>query len=71
MCRYLLREKTFLVGGSTGTVLAGIKAYARKLDAAKNIVAISPDLGESYLDTIYDDLWVSERFPNCLKSIKD
>ncbi len=70
MCRYLLREKTFLVGGSTGTVLAGIKAYTHKLNAAKNIVAISPDLGESYLDTIYDDLWVSERFPNCLQSIK-
>jgi 2,3-diaminopropionate biosynthesis protein SbnA len=71
MCRYLLREKTFLIGGSTGTVLAGIKAYAHKLDAAKTIVAISPDLGESYLDTIYDDRWVSERFPHCLNAIKD
>lgn len=71
MCRDLLREKAFLVGGSTGTVVAGIKAYVHKLEAAKNIVAISPDLGESYLDTIYDDPWVSERFPNCLNSIKE
>jgi N-(2-amino-2-carboxyethyl)-L-glutamate synthase len=69
MCRDLLRKKAFLVGGSTGTVLAGIKAYVHKLDTAKNIVAISPDLGERYLDTIYNDQWVSERFPSCLESI--
>jgi N-(2-amino-2-carboxyethyl)-L-glutamate synthase len=68
MCRELLRKKTLLVGGSTGTVLAGINAYAHKLElaTAKNIVAISPDLGDRYLDTIYNDQWVSERFPSCL-----
>ncbi len=71
MCRTLLRKKAFLVGGSTGTVLAGIKAYAHKLDMADTIVAISPDLGERYLDTIYNDQWVLERFPNCLESIID
>ncbi len=64
MCRELLRKKALLVGGSTGTVLAGIKAYAHKLDTAKNIVVISPDFGDRYLDTIYDDQWVSERFPS-------
>ena len=69
MCRELLRQKTLLVGGSTGTVLAGINAYAHKLDTATNIVAISPDLGDRYLETIYNDRWVSERFPTCLESI--
>lgn len=68
MCR-ATTQKTLLVGGSTGTVLAGINAYAQKLATAKNIVAISPDLGDRYLDTIYDDQWVSERFPSCLESI--
>lgn len=67
MCRELLRQKTLLVGGSTGTVLAGIDAYAHKLDTATNIVAISPDFGDRYLDTVYNDEWVSERFPNCLR----
>ena len=66
MCRELLRSKTLLVGGSTGTVLAGIKAYADKLSEAKNIVAISPDLGDRYIDTIYNDRWVTERFPGGL-----
>lgn len=69
MCRELLRQKTLLVGGSTGTVLAGINAYAPNLDTATNIVAISPDLGDRYLDTIYNDQWVSERFPSCLEPI--
>jgi N-(2-amino-2-carboxyethyl)-L-glutamate synthase len=70
MCRELLDKKTLLVGGSTGTVLAGINAYAKNLDTTvTNIVAISPDLGDRYLDTIYNDQWVTERFPNCLKSL--
>jgi N-(2-amino-2-carboxyethyl)-L-glutamate synthase len=66
MCRRLLREKSLFVGGSTGTVLAGIDAYTSKLTTAKKIVAISPDFGDGYLDTIYDDQWVLERFPDCL-----
>jgi cysteine synthase A len=69
MCRKLLRKKGLLVGGSTGSVLAGIKAYADKLSTANNIMAISPDFGDRYLDTIYNDQWVTERFPNCLKSL--
>lgn len=52
----------------TGTVLAGINAYAHKLDTATNIVAISPDMGDRYLDTVYNDEWVLERFPSCLRS---
>lgn len=71
MCRSLLKQKKLLVGGSTGTVLAGIEIYAAKLTEAKNIVAISPDFGDSYLDTVYDDRWVTEKFPNCLESIQN
>jgi N-(2-amino-2-carboxyethyl)-L-glutamate synthase len=68
MCRDILQKESILVGGSTGTVLAGIEAYKHKLESAKNIVAISPDLGEKYLDTIYNDKWVAERFPDYFKS---
>ncbi|GAA0460149.1 2,3-diaminopropionate biosynthesis protein SbnA [Streptomyces stramineus] len=51
----------FLFGGSTGTVVAGA---ARWLDdhardrAGITAVAISPDLGERYLDTVYQPNWV-------------
>lgn len=62
MCRWLAKTHGLLAGGSTGSVLAGIHA-SRALIAEKDIIiAISPDLGERYLDTIYSDDWVTERF---------
>ena len=36
------------------------------------MVAISPDLGERYVRTIYNDDWVAEKFgPGCLKEPAD
>ena len=48
-----------LVGGSTGSVLAAVQSVASEFKPGETIVAISPDLGEKYLDTIYDPLWVA------------
>jgi cysteine synthase A len=62
MCRYLARTNGLLAGGSTGTVLAAVHRWRTRLPADACVVAISPDMGERYLDTIYDDAWVSERF---------
>ncbi|WNV87072.1 2,3-diaminopropionate biosynthesis protein SbnA [Umezawaea sp. Da 62-37] len=59
-CRWLARSTGLLAGGSTGTVLAAIRSQAADIDPDDTIVAISPDLGERYLDTIYDDDWVVE-----------
>lgn len=62
MCRKL-SASGYLFGGSTGTVLAGATHWLATKGAAKSrAVAISPDLGERYLDTIYDDMWVAEHF---------
>lgn len=63
MCMYLKKKYGLLVGGSTGTVLAAIPAMAGKIPPNSTIVAISPDLGERYLDTIYDEDWVKHKFP--------
>jgi len=60
-CRRMAREHGLLVGGSTGSVLAAIRGYAPGFAAGSRIAAISPDLGERYLRTIYDDTWVAER----------
>jgi cysteine synthase A len=53
----------FLFGGSTGTVVSGATAW---LDAygtpGLTAVAIAPDLGERYLDTVYHDSWVESLF---------
>jgi len=67
MCRYLARTNGFLAGGSTGTVLAAVHQWSRRMAPDASVVVISPDLGERYLDSIYDDDWVTR----CFGSIPD
>ncbi len=57
-CRAFVRDYHLLVGGSTGTVLAAVKHLAPEFKTGETIVAISPDLGEKYLDTVYNKEWV-------------
>jgi len=57
-CLSFVRDYHLLVGGSTGTVLAAVQQLAREFRSGDTIVAISPDLGEKYLDTVYDPIWV-------------
>jgi 2,3-diaminopropionate biosynthesis protein SbnA len=61
-CRRLAR-RGFLFGGSTGTVVSGALDWLRRNDTGDlTAVAISPDLGERYLETIYTDEWVQEHY---------
>lgn len=62
MCRWLARTHGLLAGGSTGTVLAGLHAWRDQIAPGSVTIAISPDLGDRYLDMIYSDDWVMERF---------
>jgi 2,3-diaminopropionate biosynthesis protein SbnA len=57
-CLSFVRDYHLLVGGSTGTVLAAVRQLAPEFELGDTIVAISADLGEKYLDTIYDAAWV-------------
>jgi 2,3-diaminopropionate biosynthesis protein SbnA len=57
-CLSFVRDYHLLVGGSTGTVLAAVQELAPEFVRGDTIVAISADLGEKYLDTIYDPIWV-------------
>lgn len=57
-CRWLARTTGLLAGGSTGTVLAAIRSLAADIPPYETVVAISPDLGERYLHSIYNDDWV-------------
>ncbi|MCH5377224.1 MAG: 2,3-diaminopropionate biosynthesis protein SbnA [Planctomycetes bacterium] len=59
-CISFARNHQLLVGGSTGSVLAATQDLAPEFCDGETIVAISPDLGEKYLDTIYDTDWVRE-----------
>jgi 2,3-diaminopropionate biosynthesis protein SbnA len=49
----------FLFGGSTGTVVSGAMEWMARHDADDlTAVAIAPDLGERYLDTVYQTNWI-------------
>jgi hypothetical protein len=49
----------FLFGGSTGTVVSGATRWLAQHDTGHlTAVAIGPDLGERYLDTIYQTNWL-------------
>jgi len=62
MCHWLAATHGYLAGGSTGTVLAGVAHRLPTLKAGSTIVAISPDGGEKYLDTVYNSAWVEKHF---------
>jgi 2,3-diaminopropionate biosynthesis protein SbnA len=61
-CHRLARTG-FLFGGSTGTVVSGALDWLARHDRpGLTAVAISPDLGERYVDTIYQASWVQRLY---------
>jgi len=61
-CHRLARHG-FLLGGSTGTVVSGAMGWLARHDARElTAVAIAPDLGERYLDTIYQTNWLQSLY---------
>lgn len=71
MCRWLAQKFGYLAGGSTGIVLAGLVRRPDLWTSEGTIVAISPDGGEKYLDTIYNDDWVTTKFGAGILEPKD
>lgn len=62
MC-HELAAKGICLGGSSGTVLSAIRQMAPRIRPDSCVIAISPDMGDRYVDTIYDHSWVRARFP--------
>jgi 2,3-diaminopropionate biosynthesis protein SbnA len=57
-----LARRGFLFGGSTGTVVSGAVSWLAEHQASElTAVAISPDLGERYVDTVYRPNWLEDR----------
>ncbi len=62
VCRRLA-ARGFLFGGSTGTVVSGATRWLAQHDGLDpTVVAIAPDLGERYLDTVYEPAWVRDNY---------
>lgn len=61
-CRRLVGREAILAGGSSGGVLAAVEKIQDRIPAGAVCVAILPDRGERYLDTLFSDDWVREHF---------
>ncbi|MGW4889928.1 2,3-diaminopropionate biosynthesis protein SbnA [Streptomyces murinus] len=62
MCHRMAR-RGFLFGGSTGTVVSGATDWLARNDASGlSAVAIAPDMGERYLDTVYQTNWLQDLY---------
>jgi cysteine synthase A len=58
-----LAKSGFLFGGSTGTVVSGAMDWLSQHDTrGLTSVAIAPDLGERYLDTVYQTNWLQDLY---------
>jgi 2,3-diaminopropionate biosynthesis protein SbnA len=66
-CRQLA-SRGILLGGSSGTVVSAARSWLSVHDpaGAATAVALAPDLGDRYLDTLYNDDWVSLHYPQVL-----
>jgi 2,3-diaminopropionate biosynthesis protein SbnA len=56
-CHMLARREGMLLGGSSGAAVFIALRVAQLLGEGHNVVAVAPDGGDRYLDTIYDDAW--------------
>jgi cysteine synthase A len=63
MCHRLARHG-FLFGGSTGTVISGALGWLARDGGGEEFtaVAVSPDLGNYYLETVYHEDWLREAY---------
>jgi cysteine synthase A len=62
MCRRLAAERGLILGGSTGAVLSGVQRLRADIPSGSRVVAISPDNGDRYLQTVYSDEWVLDHY---------
>jgi cysteine synthase A len=61
-CRRLVAAEAILSGGSSGAIVSAVNQRRADLPADATCVLLLPDRGERYLDTIYSDAWVAEKF---------
>jgi N-(2-amino-2-carboxyethyl)-L-glutamate synthase len=66
VCHRLAR-RGFIFGGSTGTVVSGATRWLAEHGATDlTAVAIAADLGERYIDTLYQRKWIEYRYGDVL-----
>ncbi|MFD0744454.1 2,3-diaminopropionate biosynthesis protein SbnA [Phytohabitans flavus] len=61
-CRTLTIREAILAGGSSGATVAALEKVAPRIPRGSTCVLVFPDGGDRYLDTIYNDEWVTSHF---------
>lgn len=61
VCRHLARKEGLLLGASTGAIVAAGLAYASDLQKRSRILMINPDRGDRYLETVFNDEWITKQ----------
>lgn len=59
-CRQLVRDEAILAGGSSGAVTRAALEFARFVAPGTLLAMVLMDRGDRYLDTVYDDQWVTD-----------
>jgi cysteine synthase A len=58
-CRLLVEREAILAGGSSGGVVAAVERIRSEIPEGAHCVLMLCDRGERYLDTVYNDEWVT------------
>jgi cysteine synthase A len=61
-CHRLVGREAILAGGSSGAIVSALEKVRADIPDDANCVAIMPDGGDRYLDTIYSHEWVTAHF---------
>jgi len=56
--REVALKEGWMLGGTGGVVLGGIRQIAKHFGPEDNIVGIIPDSGERYIDSLFNDSWM-------------
>jgi N-(2-amino-2-carboxyethyl)-L-glutamate synthase len=62
-CHEVVAATGWLLGASTGSVVAAIRRLQPSFRPGDVVVGIAADHGERYLDTLYNREWVASHFP--------
>lgn len=65
-CAEVRDASGWLVGGSTGSVIAAAQSLQHEFPTGSTLVCVGADMGERYLDTIYNSEWVNVEFNDLL-----
>lgn len=71
-CWELIRNNGIFVGGSSGCVFSAAKEYCKRIkktESRKNALLLFADGGYPYIDTIYNNYWIEEKYKENINAL--